>query len=217
MNLCPSKNVATITRYSTWGHALAIGDHLGKNTCHKSLGVDEAELRAVYDINTNTPSCRLVAALREHLQDVNPNRLFTVVPLPHAASTDIPLRQHQALVRPGMQIADDLVDAMIWWFNTNLLAQGGVWVPHLGWAHTLIAPPTNPRPAPSTRGRERAAPQPKANALNVAPYKGLAERQSSTAPDRGRNLRNLVERYPPGRRRHTQDPHDAKMTLAHSP
>ena len=105
---------------------------------------DEAEVRAVYDIHANTPSCGLVAALREQLQNVNPNRLFAVVPLPHAASTDISVRQLQALVIPGMQIADDLADAWIWWFNINQPDQGGVWVPHMGWAHTLIAPPTDP-------------------------------------------------------------------------
>ena len=44
---------------------------------------DEAEPRAVYDIHANTPSCGLVAALREHLQDVNPNRLFAVVVVQH--------------------------------------------------------------------------------------------------------------------------------------
>ena len=73
-----------------------------------------------------------------------------------------------------------------------------MWVPHLGWARTLIAPPTEPRPAPSTRGRDWAAPQPRANALNIPPYKGLADWESRTAPDRGRNLRDMVERYPPG-------------------
>ena len=78
---------------------------------------DEAELRAVYDIHANTTPCGLLAALRGHLQDFNPNRLFAVVPLPHAASTDIAVWQLQALVNPGMQIADDLVDAWIWWFN----------------------------------------------------------------------------------------------------
>ena len=87
---------------------------------------DEAELRAVYDIHANTPSCRLVAALREHLQNVNPNGLFAVVPLPHAASTDISVRQLQALVSPGIQIADDFVDAWIWWFNVNQPEQAGV-------------------------------------------------------------------------------------------
>ena len=75
--------------------------------------LDETEMRAVYDIHANTLSCGLQAALREHLQEVNPNRLFTVVPLPHAASTDISVRQLQALVAPGMQIAEDLVDTWI--------------------------------------------------------------------------------------------------------
>ena len=138
-----------------------------------------------------------MAALRGNLQDINPNRLLAVVPMPQAASTNIPVRQLQALVTPGMQIAEDLVDAWIWWFNFNQPDQGGVWVAHLGWAHTLIAPLTEPRPAPSTGGRERAAPQPRANALNIRPYSGLADWESRTAPDRGRNLRDMVERYPP--------------------
>ena len=119
---------------------------------------DEEELRAIYDIHGNTPPCGLMAALRAHFQNVNANRLFAVVPLPHAASTDISVRQLQALVTPVMQIADDLIDAWIWWFNFNQLDQGGLWVPHLGGAHTLIAPPTEPRPAPSTGGWERSAP-----------------------------------------------------------
>ena len=117
-----------------------------------------------------------------------------LVPLPHAATTDIFVRQLQALVIPGTQIADNLVDAWIWWFNTNQPDLGGVWVPNLGWAHTLIAPPRDPRPAPSTGGRERAAPQPGANILNIPPYKDLADWESRTARDRGRNLRNMVER-----------------------
>ena len=138
-------------------------------------------------VSTSTKGllCGLVAALRRHLQDVNPNRLFAVVPLPHAASTDISVRQLHALVTPGMQIADDLVDAWIWWFNFNQPDQGGVWVPHLGWAHTLIARPPEPRPAPSTGGRERAGPQPKANALNIPPYNGLMDWESRTAQTGG--------------------------------
>ena len=147
---------------------------------------DDAELRALYGKDASTPSSELVAALREHLQDVNPSRLFAVVPLPHAATTEIFVRQLQALVIPGTHIADDLVDAWFWWFNTHQRDQGGVWVPHLGRAHTLIAPPTDPRPAPSTGGRERAAP----------PYEGLAQWESRTARDRGRNLTSMVERYP---------------------
>ena len=110
---------------------------------------DGEELRAIIDINANTPPCGLVAALRRHLQDVNRNRLFALVPLPHA----------------GMQIADNVVDAWIWWFHFNQPDQERVWVPHLGLAHTLIAPPTEPRAAPSTGGLERAALQPRANAV----------------------------------------------------
>ena len=130
---------------------------------------DDAELQEVYGIKANTLSSGLLAALREHLQDVNPNRLFAVVPLPHAARTDVFVRQLQALVTPGTQIADDLVDAWIWWFNANQPDQRVVWVPHLGWTHTLIAPATDPRPAPRTGGQERAAPQPSANTLNIPP------------------------------------------------
>ena len=116
-----------------------------------------------------------MAALQEHLQDVNPSRLFAVVPLAHAATTEILVRQLQALVTPGTHIADDLVDVWIWWFNTHQPDQEGVWVPHLGWAHTLIAPPTDRRPAPSTGGRERAAPLPRAKTIRMPLYEGLAE------------------------------------------
>ena len=139
-----------------------------------------------------------MAALREHLQDINPNRLFTVVPLPHAARTVIFVRQLQALLSPRTQIADDLVDASICWFNANQTDQGGVWVRHLHLVDTLIAPPTDPRPAPSTGGRERAAAQPRANTLNIPPYKDLADGESRTARDRGRHLRIMVEGYLPG-------------------
>ena len=121
-----------------------------------------------------------------------------MVPLPHAASTYISVRQLQALVSPKMQTANDSVDTWIWWFNFNQPDQGGAWVPYLGWAHTLIAPLTEPRPAQSTGGRVRAAPQPRANAPNIQPYNGLADWESKTAADRGRNLRNMEERYPTG-------------------
>ena len=137
-----------------------------------------------------------MATLREHLRDVDPNRLFAVVPLPHAATTEIFLRQLQALVTPGTQVSDDLVEAWIWCFNTHQPAQGGVWVPHLGWVHTLIAPPTNPRPAPSTGGRERAAPPPRPETLRIPPYKGLPGWESGTARNRGHNLTSMAARYP---------------------
>ena len=143
---------------------------------------DGEELRAMYDIHANPPPCGLVGALRGNLQDVNPNRLFAVVPLPHAASTDISVRQLQAIVTSRMQIAEDLLDVMIWWFNFNQRDQGLVWVPHLSCALTLVAPPTEPRDAPSTGGRKQAAPQPIANALNIPPYNGLADCESSRAP-----------------------------------
>ena len=157
---------------------------------------DDAELRALYTIHTTAPSSELVAALRGHLQNVNPSRLFAVVPLPHTTTTEIFVRQLQALVSPGTQITDDLVDAWIWWFNTHQLDQGGIWVPQLGWAQTLIAPPTDPRPAPSTGGREQDAPPPKAETLHIPAYEGLAEWETRTARDRGRNLTSMVERYP---------------------
>ena len=150
----------------------------------------------LYGIHTTTPSSELVAALREHLRDVNSNSLFAVVPLPHAATPQIFVRQLQALVGPGTQISDDLIEAWIWWFNTHQPAQGGVWVPHLGWVHTLIAPPTDPRPAPSTRGREGAAPPPRPKTLRIPPQEGLAAWKSGTARDRGRNITSLVARYP---------------------
>ena len=163
----------------------------------RSTGLfDDAELRALYGNHATTPSGELVAALWEHLQDVKPNRLFAVVPLPHAATTEIFVRQLRALVTPGTQISDDLVEEWIWWFNTHQPAQGGVWVPQLGWVHTLIAPPTDPRPAPSTGGRERAAPPPRPETLCIPPYEGLAAWESGTARDRGRNLRSLAAGYP---------------------
>ena len=118
-----------------------------------------------------------------------------MVALPHSATTNVCVQQLQALVNPWTQITDDLVDAWIWWFNTHQPNQGGIWVPPLGWAHALIAPPTDPRPAPSTGGQKRAAPPPRAEILNIPPYKDLAEWESRTARDRGRNLKSMVERY----------------------
>ena len=135
-----------------------------------------------------------MATLREQLRD--PNWLFAVVPLPHAATTEIFLRQLQALVTPGAQVSDELVGACIWWFNTAQPTKGGVWVPHLGWVHTLIAPPTDPRPAPSTGGQERAAPPPRPNNFRILPHEGLAAWESGTARSRGQNLTSLAARYP---------------------
>ena len=136
-----------------------------------------------------------MTALRVHLEDVNPSRLFAVVALPHAATTEIFVRKLQALVTPGTQIADYLADAWIWGFITHQPDQGGIWVPHLGWAHTLIAPSADPRPAPSTGDRERAPPPPRAETLRIPPYEALAEWESRTAPNRGRNLMSMSEQY----------------------
>ena len=137
-----------------------------------------------------------MATLREHLRNVDPNRLFAVVPLPHALTTQIFVRQLQALVTPGTQVSDDLIEAWIWWFNTHQPAQGGVWVPHLGWVHTLIAPPTDPRPAPTTGVRERAAPPPRPDNLRIPPHEGLEAWESGTARSRGHNLTNQTAHYP---------------------
>ena len=164
---------------------------------HRGAGpFDDAELRALYGIHASTPSSKLVATLPEHLRDVDPNRLFAAVPLPHAASTEIFVRQLQALINPGAQVSDDLVEAWISWFNNHQPAQGGVWVPHLGWVHMLIAPPTDPRPAPSTGGQERAAPPPRRDNLRIPPHAGLVAWESGTARSRGQNLTSLAACYP---------------------
>ena len=55
---------------------------------------EDAELRAFYGIHATAPSSGLWAALREHLQDVNPNRLSALVP-------DIFVRQLPALLITG--------------------------------------------------------------------------------------------------------------------
>ena len=157
---------------------------------------DEAELRALHNIHASTPSSELVATLREHLRNVDPNRLFAVVFLPHAPTTKILVRQLQALVSPRTQVSDDLSETWIWWFNTHQPAQGGVWVPHLGWVHTLIAPPTDPRPAPTNGGGERSAPPPRPDNLRIPPHEGLEAWESGTARSRGHNLTNLTAHYP---------------------
>ena len=111
---------------------------------------DDAELRALYGIHASTPSSELVATLREHPRDVDPNRLFAVVPLPHAATTEIFVRQLQALITPGTQVSDNLVEAWIWWFNTHQQAQGRVGpTPGLGThAHSAAG-------GPQTRAQHR--------------------------------------------------------------
>ena len=71
-----------------------------------------------------------------------------------------------------------------------------MWVPHLGWVHTLTAPPTDPRPAPSTGGREQAAPPPRPDNLCIPPHDGLEAWESGTARSRGHNLTSLAAHYP---------------------
>ena len=53
-------------------------------------------------------------------------------------------------------------------------------MPHLDWVHTLIAPPTDPRPAPGTGSWERAPPPLRPETLRVPPYEGLAAWESMT-------------------------------------
>ena len=174
---------------------------------------EDAELRALYGIHASTPSSKLMANLRGHLRDVDLNTLLAVVPLAHAATTEAFVRQLKALVNPGAQVSDDLVEAWIWWFNTRQPAQGGVWVPHLGWVHTLIAPPTDPRLTPSTGGRERAAPPPRSYNLRIPPHKGQGNGKAvppvtgGTTPQAWRHAT---------RRRRAQRPHRANATPAPS-
>ena len=54
----------------------------------------------------------------------------------------------------------------------------------------------DPRPAPSTGGRERAAPPPRTEPFRIPLHEGLASRGSGTARDRGCNLTSLAARYP---------------------
>ena len=67
------------------------------------------------------------------------------------------------------------------------------------------------------QGREWAAPQTRANALNIPPYNGQADSESTTAPDGGRKSGTWLSDTHQGRRRHARDPQDAKMTPAASP
>ena len=73
--------------------------------------------------------------------------------------------------------------------------RGRVWVSHHACAHTVSAPPTEPRSAPNPGGGTRAAPQLSADALNVPPHGGLAYWESRTARERKQNLRTMGERY----------------------
>ena len=157
----------------------------------------QAELRENCDVYYNTPPHALVDTLRRHFQGLHPNRRFAVALLPHGAG-NVYVRQLQTKLTPGERVVDDLVDVWIWWFNLHQPDQGRMWVPHLSWMHTIIAPPTERRPAPSAGSREWAAPQLRASALRILPYNDLAAWKSRTAPERGRNFQENVERYAAG-------------------
>ena len=90
-------------------------------------------------------------------------------------------------------------------------------VPHLAWAHTLIARPTAPQPAPNPAGRTRAAPQLNTDALEIPPHEDLAYSESRTARERGQNLLTMTERYAQkaGPGAHAEPPpRDAPYTVA---
>ena len=110
---------------------------------HAGDHLDVEELRRVYDTYHQTRSPNLVDALRVHFQGVCGDRQFAAALLPHGP-TNIHVRHLQALLTLGQQTLDDLVDAWIWWFNCHLPDHGRVWVPHLAWAHTRIAPKEGP-------------------------------------------------------------------------
>ena len=131
------------------------------------------ELHRAYNVYHGTPPHDLVGALWEHFQGVHPDRCFAVTLLTHVA-TNICVQQLQALLPPGQRTPDNLINVRIRWFTDLQPDQERIWVPQLAWAQTLIAPPTGPQPAPSPRGRERAAPQLSAHALNIPPYNGIA-------------------------------------------
>ena len=142
-------------------------------------GLDE--LRRAYDVYQGTSAYDLVSTLRGHVQGVPPDRRFAAALLPHGATME--LRQHPALLTRGQHTRDDLIEGWTWWFNDHRPHQGRIWVPHLAWAHMLIARSTRTRPAPGPGGRERAAPQLNADALNISPDIGLAGEAGQ--PDRG--------------------------------
>ena len=137
---------------------------------------------------------RLVSNLRRHFQHFHPGRLVTTVPLPQG-TIPIYVRHIQTLLNPGESMLDDRIDAWIWWFNLHQSAEDKLWVPQLAWAHTLVAPPATRRPAPSPGARPRATPQPRAGNHNIPPYTNLESWESTTAPERGWNLRDMVDRY----------------------
>ena len=144
-----------------------------------------AERPGIYDIIHN------VTAPRRHFQHFHPGRLVTTAPLPQGA-IPIYVRQIQTLLNPRESMTDDLVDTWFWWFNIHQPAEDRMWVPQLACAHTLIAPPAPRRPAPSPGAT--AAPQPRADNLNIPPYTNLDSWECTIAPEKGRSLRDMVDR-----------------------
>ena len=117
------------------------------------------ELRALYGIHTTALSTRSSASPPRTPPERRPEQALRRSP-PDT-------RRNNRSPTSGTQITDDLVDAWIWWFNTHQPDHGGIWVPQLGWAHTLIAPSTNPSPrqapgagtdCPASRSRDSPHP-----------------------------------------------------------
>ena len=160
-------------------------------------GLDPGDLRGAYNVYHSTPRHTLVDALLGHIQGLRPDRSFAPAPLRRGA-VNIFLRKLQAPLISQERTRNDLLVRPIWWFNLHQPDKGRVWVSHLAWSHTLIAPRTRPRPAPSPRGQERAPSQLTADALNIPPHNGLSAWESWTARDRGSNLPEIVERYTAG-------------------
>ena len=117
--------------------------------------------------------------------------------MPHGA-TNVYVRQLQTLLSPEERVPEDFVNVWMWWFNLPRPDQEGMWVPHLSWTHRVIATPTERQPVPSAGGRKRAMPLLRANALSIPPYNDLAAWESRRTPERGRNFRDIVERYAEG-------------------
>ena len=147
---------------------------------HSGDHLDLEELRRAYDVYHRTPSDNLVDALRAHFQGARTDRRFAAALLSHGA-TNMRVGQLRGLLTLGQRTPDDLIDVWIWWFKYHQADNWRIWVPHLAWAHMLIAPPTEPQPAANPGGRTQAAPQLIADALNIPPYDGLAYWESRTA------------------------------------
>ena len=125
---------------------------------HMGNHLDLDKLRRAYDIYHRKPSHNLVDALQTHFQGVRSDRGFAAALLSHGA-TNICVRQLQALLTLGQHTPDDLINVWIWWFNYHQPDRARIWVPHLAWAYTLVAPPNEPGPGLKPGGRMRPAPK----------------------------------------------------------